>query len=85
MREEIIATQWEIYRPRVESGGKDRAKGHKEAGYLGMLRGSVARIATPKAYEKMDEIILHKTTRELEAARDFTLEALRRMASRESE
>jgi hypothetical protein len=85
IREDIIATAWEIYRTRVESGGKDRATNHKEAGYLGVLRGSLGRIAAPKAFEKMDEIILHKSLQELEAAHAFTAEAVRRGGSRAAE
>ena len=85
LREDIIATSWEIYRPRVESGGKDRATNHKDAGYLGLLRGSLGRLAAPKAFEKMDEIILHKTIVELEAAHAFTEEAVKRARNRSVE
>lgn len=58
-REEVIASMWEIYRPRIESGGdRSTKRNSKSAGaYVGLMRASIARLANPEAKKHLADIV----------------------------
>jgi hypothetical protein len=81
VKEDILATQWEVYRTRIESGGKNRAKTNAQLGVMSLLRSSVTRLANPGSIDLMDELILTirpEFPEHLVAARDFLVEAVKR-------
>lgn len=85
IRDDVIASMWEVYRPRIDTGGKDRPMTKAQGGYIGLMRASISRLANPVGYDKLDEILLSSRKgfeQDVVAAQVYLTEAVKRLAER---
>lgn len=57
-REDVIASMWDVYRIRIETGGKKAPKTASQGGWMGLVRSSITRISNPEVEKMLDEILL---------------------------